>query len=453
MTRAPLLFAALVLSACVPTDFDDLRRQATTIALAPPDDYPNRGFGEVVSAYSGTVRGVFGSRVAASAGTGTPFSTFPLLVGEELRLDTPLLDGCDEEAPCGAGAGVSLVGVPRWSDREMCLAAASPDTGEIRLRCEDDVTRIEIANGPSGQRFGESAAGLPEHVFARAVFGAPGAFGGRGSVYRLPDRAPPVEIDLSEGFGAGGELGSAVAALAVDADTVLLAAAAPSGSAKRVIVAQSDVDGGGSVVTRVHACVDATTTGWGMALALGDLNGDGRAEVAIGSGQEPGRLEAVRVYDGATLPPAGTCTGTWPVAIELSCPDLEGVDCAAGSFGAALSIGDVDGDGTGDLIVGTPMAEVDGVGGAGAVFVFQGAASLTDLDRTVVALTASSPSSGAGLGTSVAVIPGAVANASSGARRVEPVAGAPGADRVYVFLCTGLDGDSPSTTDGERCQP
>ncbi|MCZ7683593.1 MAG: FG-GAP repeat protein [Sandaracinaceae bacterium] len=347
---------------------DRLRRPAPAghhHRARPPDDYPNRGFGEVVSAYSGTVRGVFGSRVAASAGTGTPFSTFPLLVGEELRLDTPLLDGCDEEAPCGAGAGVSLVGVPRWSDREMCLAAASPDTGEIRLRCEDDVTRIEIANGPSGQRFGESAAGLPEHVFARAVFGAPGAFGGRGSVYRLPDRAPPVEIDLSEGFGAGGELGSAVAALAVDADTVLLAAAAPSGSGQ---ARDRGAERRRRRRQRRHARARLRRRHddrLGMALALGDLNGDGRAEVAIGSGQEPGRLEAVRVCDGATLPPAGTCTGTWPVAIELSCPDLEGVDCAAGSFGAALSIGDVDGDGTGDLIVGTPMAEVDGGGRRG----------------------------------------------------------------------------------------
>lgn len=454
MRRITILLLAIALAGCVPTVFDDLRGEASTIALAPPDGYANRGFGEVITTYSGTRGGVFGSRIGASAGEGTPFNVYPLLIGDELRLDTATLDGCNEDAPCMPGAGISLAGIPAFRGRELCIAAAAPDGGEISVRCEDDVTRIELANGPSGQRFGATAVGLPDHPFARALFGAPGSFGGRGTVYRLGDSGPPVELDLSEGFGGGGAIGSAIAARAVDADTVIVAAAAPQGSIKRVIVSRSDVQMDGSIITRVHGCIDATTSGWGMALAVGDLNGDGAMEIAIGSGQEPGRLEAVRVYDGAAMPPGGTCDASaWNVAVELTCPDIEGIDCTPGSFGSALAVGDVDGDGLGDLVVGMPMAEVDGHEGAGAVFVYRGAAALTDLDVEVRALTSSSPSAGAELGTSVATVPGLIANETSGVRRDEPVAGAPGIDRVYVFLCSGLDGDTPETTGSPLCQP
>ena len=156
----------------------------------------------------------------------------------------------------------------------------------------------------------------------------------------------------------------------------------------------------------------------------------------------------VRVYDGAALPAEGTCDGSWPVAAELACPSAQnGAACDdASAFGSALAIGDLDGDGRGELIVGARTADVDDVGGAGAVWVFRGAAALSDLSAEVVALRHPSPGPGDMLGWAVAAAPGLDG-------RDELVASAPGRDRVYVFLCSGLDGDDPATTSGMRCQP
>ena len=120
-------------------------------------------------------------------------------------------------------------------------------------------------------------------------------------------------------------------------------------------------------------------------------------------------------------------------------------------FGAAMDVGDLDGDGCDELVVGARGADVDGVGGAGAIWVFRGAAALTDLTDDVVVLRHPRPNTGDGLGWSLALAPSVPVPGV--APRFEVAAGAPGRDAAYVFLCSGLDGDDPATTSGERCQP
>jgi hypothetical protein len=129
----------------------------------------------------------------------------------------------------------------------------------------------------------------------------------------------------------------------------------------------------------------------------------------------------------------------------------EGITCDESSnFGASLAAGDVNGDGIQDLVVGAPNAEVDGRGGAGAIFVFAGTAVITNLDDEFAALVHSSPTTNANLGLALSTVPGQMGAAG---RRDEIIAGAPGVNRVYVFLCTGLDGDRALDFEGTRCQP
>ena len=450
------LCAACALVGCVPTAFEDLRQEATTVDLEPPGDYPNTSFGRVVAGWGGTLSGGFVSRVGGTAGPDTPYDVFQLMRADTIELDGSYLVGCDDGAPCAASAGAAMAGFPRWRARELCFAVTAPSTGEVQIRCETEMRSRESIMGPTGEDFGYSAAGLPApHPFGVAIFGAPSAASQRGAVYRLPDGASPVEVDLSEGYGTGSEIGRAVAVGAIDDTRVLSAAGASAAFApvRRVIVAVSTVAMDGSVATRVHACLDDTADAWGGSIAIGDLTGDGVLDLAASSGEGDivQRLSTVRVYDGTTLPAAGSCAA-WAPAIELECPDIDdSVTCARESqFGATLAIGDLDGDGASELLVGAPGAAVDDVSEAGAVFVFRGSSRLADLDAEITVLRHSAPSTGASLGAALAIAPGLD---DAGVRRDEPVVGAPGANRVYVFLCSGLDGDSPSTTAGMRCQP
>ncbi|MFK7989615.1 MAG: FG-GAP repeat protein [Sandaracinaceae bacterium] len=433
----------LLLSACVPTEFEDLRGEASTYAYDAPSGYPNSGFGERVVAYGGTLRGVSVSRVGGNAGVDSPFVVFPLLEDDSLDLETPRLDGCGNGFTCREGAGASLFGLPRWAGRELCIGIPSPTTGEIRIRCEDDITMSPPAvSGTAGEGLGEASASLAvDHPFGRALLGAPT---GAGAVYRLPDGSPPVRVDLSAADGVGRGLGRAVAIAPLDADSVLIAAGAPVGGTKRVVVAVADVDAMGAVTTSVRGCLDASSEGWGASVAIGDVDGDGRLDIAVGSGTGEGRLDAVRVFSGADMPAVETCDGSWAPAVELPCPELDGIDCRA-RFGVTLATGDLDADGQSEILVGAPDARVDGEDAAGAVFVF-GGGSLSEMGSRASALTHSTPELGANLGASIAVAPGVDG-------RSEPIVGAPGAERVYVFLCSAVDGDSEGTTPQTRCQP
>jgi len=103
-------------------------------------------------------------------------------------------------------------------------------------------------------------------------------------------------------------------------------------------------------------------------------------------------------------------------------------------------------------LLGARGATVDDVTGAGAVYIFPGVddPDLRSFGMGGQAVVHSSPTRGAEIGFDVAAAPGL----STGAiRRDEVIAGAPGVNRIYVMLCTGVDGDSVSDFDGTRCQP
>ena len=113
---------------------------------------------------------------------------------------------------------------------------------------------------------------------------------------------------------------------------------------------------------------------FGAALAVGDFNGDGAGDLAVGAPFDNGRLDLnldsgiVQVYYGIAgvgVNPAGALQ-----VLRLAIPQ----DNA--HYGRALAAGDFDSDGFDDLAVGAPEygLGVNGAGDEGAVFVHRGSA-------------------------------------------------------------------------------
>ncbi|MFY1672498.1 hypothetical protein ACN27G_21430 [Plantactinospora sp. WMMB334] len=117
----------------------------------------------------------------------------------------------------------------------------------------------------------------------------------------------------------------------------------------------------------------------GAALAVGDFDADGFADIAAGlPGEAPGDAPAagsVLVYPGAS---ANLGTGYW---LQLG----EGGETlvAGDRFGGALATGDTNQDGHDDLLVGVGNKSYPGVSRAGAAVLFTGRARVGDATRAL----------------------------------------------------------------------
>ena len=103
-----------------------------------------------------------------------------------------------------------------------------------------------------------------------------------------------------------------------------------------------------------------------VAASVGDVNGDGYVDFAIGTSGPKGKNEgAAHVYLGSATPSGATWSGDSPAArIDIATPDGDG-----GKFFVVGSAGDVNGDGFADLLVGAPAV----AGGTGVAHLYLGA--------------------------------------------------------------------------------
>jgi len=212
--------------------------------------------------------------------------------------------------------------------------------------------------------------------------------------------------------------------------------------------ASTDTAGG---TFKISACAQSDPASYAVAVA--DLNNDSTPEILLSTGSinrdmggsrikifEPSAVTAysagpaiecfpvgspaMSIIDksnenvndlGAQLAVADFGMGPWIVATSpqnnkiFVFEDMQGsteIDVAApsgaGNFGSALAIGDLDGDGVPELIVGAPRSTVDGVTNAGAVYVMQFNGTGFDV---VATLHDASPEVEQHFGKSVAVVP------------------------------------------------
>ena len=176
-----------------------------------------------------------------------------------------------------------------------------------------------------------------------------------------------------------GSFGSAVAAGDFDNDGFAdLAAGAPfrsvggQGAAGSVGVLYGSAGGltttGGQLFTQVGGA-DEESDQFGVALATGDFNNDGFADLAAGA---PGENVNGRGGAGAVSVLYGSSGGLTAAGGQLFTQVGGAVETGDG-FGSALAAGDINEDNFADLGVGAPGENVGGVAAAGAVSALYGA--------------------------------------------------------------------------------
>lgn len=443
---------ALGFAGCLFTDIEELR-DGSPIAAISPGSYPLGGFGLALAAYVGEDDdGNPISRVIATGGPGTAQLAFDIWDGATPGSRTLVFDGCEDAGDCEIGSGADVVGVPRWGGQRDCVLSSSvrvgglPGEGVLRIQCEGGDSPFTALPPVEGIDFGRSLAPLfLDHPLGIALIGAPGD--GGGAIYRLEeDRITPTAIPIPSelGLNSDARLGQQLAAfdLGTNIDelnqAVLILAAAKN---QRRVVALIAGFGPEGLDTVPVGCIDgvavrapAEQVDQGGSIALADFDGNGFPEAIIG---DPAN-NRVRIVPLMAFTRAMGCDGAPVPEVVIDCEDLpQGLVEGCGSFGAALTAGDFDGDGHVDLAVGAPTSGARGLVGVGAVYVIPndgGALRPAGAQSIIVG----GLDTGDGFGTSLAT----ASTRLTGDIRVEPVASAPGRNRLYVLYCTGLPGDA-----------
>ena len=447
------VFVLAALSAgCSWTRYDDIAENAPIVLLNRPKAVSD-GFG------SSLATATVGDSVTLLVG-GAPLESG----GAEFDLgtsDAPTLEASDtghclgSDAPCyfsSTPVALSRAQGPESKPLDLCFVngggVASGDAG-VTVRCLDST---------------EYALPVPTVVEKRIDFSIKSA---QPTPFRFgadhgPDAAFLASADeesavwyyppLSETFvqlrnpanakGAWDEPQLRTLAVArLGGEARLLAVGVPSASAVRLFFAPD-----GATPSYV-GCLGGTA-GFGRAFATGQVTKGGDDSLVISDDSVVYVFDATALSTMVPTADADCSLGSLPagaLVTSFTCGSTKNIsDCESSEFGAALGVGDLDGDGDGEVVVGAPNMTVRHTRRAGAVIIYDvdPPESVQDhlYDFKDIAFLSSADADDQ-LGRSIAL-------PNLGDRHVL-AAGAPGGGKAAVFYCPSF---LPRELAGARCQ-
>jgi hypothetical protein len=282
---------------------------------------------------------------------------------------------------------IGAPGVNTDAGKVFVIFGGDIPTGNLSLTSAD----VVFHGASASDRFGTSTAAgniltTEESDDSRdLLIGAPGVPGSAGAVYLFAAGAGFPEGAVRRAANAGGadgfrvkilgrpgdQLGTALATADVNGDHYRdMIIGAPGTTRVYVILGGPAVPGPGTIIDLANPSAvplaEITGPGIGSVVVAGDVSGDGRSEILLGSPYDT--FATGKVYVLNTVGLAG------PVALPATATVFTGV--APGDlFGASITLPFFDEDGIKDIVIGSPGADPAGRTDAGAVYVLWGRAA------------------------------------------------------------------------------